>query len=148
MINWNRDDLFKLWIDYLKTNPPKARGTLQDFHRPDHRCCLGHACFVAGIEPEVKIIQYMENRFTFAKESSLLPICLCRALNITQGGTISSAGLRLVHIYLRENNLRWINRASASLTNLNDWTSLNHAQMGEIVEILYKNDAFVKYENY
>lgn len=62
----------RTWIEYLKRpETKKAKGVLESFDDPDARCCLGHGCFVLGIERTVDedgVVLY-DDEYSFAPES-------------------------------------------------------------------------------
>lgn len=134
-----REEFFEKWIAFLKTNPRKCRFRLEDADERDRRCCLGHACFLSGISREVR------NDLVFYEDkSSSLPLSLADILKIDICGAFNQKGIALVRIYLRENFIKIYEPLDSNdLMSLNDFTNMTHAQIGEVIEMLYKNDGFL-----
>lgn len=139
MINYEIPEYSK-WIEYLRTNPPKTTGALEDMSGA--RCCLGHYCHINI--PETRKEFYSDvNEVLYGSERFYLPFSEARKLNITFKGELSHAGARYARIFMRENNVRsrddfrvaWKTHHDA-LSFINDCTNASAQMIGELIEHL------------
>ncbi len=132
MINYNSEQ-YKKWIALLETNPKKATGYLLSADKTEG-CCLGWACIANGLEAT------SNGRFEcsfFGQEKAVLVDSLAEPLNLETTGAFTFEGVQFVSIWLRENNFVLNGKSRGrvySLTNLNDYTSLDHEQIATFIK--------------
>lgn len=117
----------RLWINYLKTNPPKTRKMLEDAKNPTARCCLGHACFMLDVE---KIIE--DGKVFYDGLNQTLSTKVMKKLGLKTASGAADFGFRGAD----KNFIR--NHRGApffNLASLNDQTNKSHKEIAEIIEI-------------
>lgn len=128
----------RIWIEFLKTNPPKFIGKLENIENQEERCCLGHGCHIFNIDK---------------KEMKLIT-----TISVNYGGEFWSAPEKLVELLgLRDEDgtipdeYFYENLTVTNLLELNDETDMNHRQIGEYLESVIEggdNSPFLPLEDY
>ena len=141
----NQNDLFRRWLDFQATNPPKIQGGLEKVDSSNNvigRCCLGNLCHIAGIERSVErnVGGNCETYYNWIKD--VLPTHLAIKLNIEANAKFTCAGARYAFIFLREYMCK---RGSFSenpdyspfgLADINDNYDVDHKIIGELISHL------------
>ena len=148
------------WIAFLRTNPPKTTGRLEDYAtngvRSEKRCCLGHACnlFLDKAKIQLKSPLRVNSSVLFDNQAYELPTEICALLKITSIGLFNEIGVRMARIFLRENNFRrndliaFSDGISKALSSINDYVlNFTHSDMADLIELIYENNGFFSYAN-
>lgn len=102
-------------------------------------CCLGNLCFAAS---QNRVIE------DYVKSNSNLPYSLARFLNIMPQGRFTKEGAALVKEFVKVSGKGRVPPYMppySDLIDLNDFSDLNHAQIGEVIELLFANNGFEEY---
>ena len=148
------NQLAKEWIEYLKTNPKKCRGSLQDDKKAGSlnledkgRCCLGHALYVIhknAPDLHLSTINQVEGSGGYLALKKVLGDKAVNLLGLHAGNgrTFHTEPLRCprTNKYLESN----VSEKIKTLAVLNDCTDFNHKEIAEIIEhnqdILFKEE--------
>lgn len=123
----DRIELIQKWIEFQKENPPKIDGQLE---HGEQRCCLGNLCYIAKKFGEIE---------DYNGKNVFLSSVLAKKVGITSSGRFNRKGVKLVREIC---GTGW-----RSLVELNDFTGLSHAEIGEIIEMLFKEGGFIVRKN-
>ena len=130
------DEYRAKWLAQLRS--PEAKKTcskLEDPEKPNHRCCLGHACYVLGLTRTVEEIQddifnydavYYDNGYSY------LPISACEMLDINPDGDFKE----VINVTMNQKQF------CKNLAELNDDTELQPAEIADIIEENFKANNF------
>lgn len=133
----------KEWVALLRTNPPKTTRELVAWEdgQPVAECCLGVACRALGLEPTA----WGDHGVFYGKYWVDLPPDVAQSLGISVAGDLNEAGRRVAFIFMRESfiecSIKWEDTLSC-LANINDFSTITHEYMADLVEMLFKYKGF------
>ena len=133
------------WLAQLRS--PKAKKTtlkLEDFKKPNKRCCLGHACHALGIKREVLESNYsLGNSIVhYENEPTYLPEEAYEKLDITsEGRFVTPVELDHIHKYYKGDVYK-------NLARINDHTALTPAEIADVIEEQFKANNFIRPGDY
>ena len=132
------DEYRRIWLEQLRSpEAKKAQGKLEDPDKPDHRCCLGHACHILGLLRVVKIPEWRANECVFygdgGWDSSWLPIEAREKLNVSLKGSFKTP-VTVDGITVN------------ALSVVNDYTKLSLSEIADVIEEQFAADNFLPYE--
>jgi hypothetical protein len=129
------------WIDFLREDGRKKAVDALDVGN-EERCCLGHACFVLGVEQHVSVSQENSNGIFYGKgwNCGAAPAELIELV-----GLRSSGGSFAPFTFAVEMNLQSL--MITSLAELNDKTNYTPKEIGDFIESHY-DYVFLNEEEY
>jgi hypothetical protein len=137
-----------LWLVEQESNPPKAEGYLGREITPTTmgHCCLGNGC-VALVHPAFREQGYDIEEWM--KQSVALPQEVAFVLNITPEGMFNDENIDAVCAFIKETfGKDCIDKPEEDITSLigvNDGTSLNHEQIGMVIQKCFEMNWFQTY---
>ena len=128
------------WLAQLRSpEAKKAQGKLEDPEKPDHRCCLGHACHVFGLRRVVKVVEWKSRECVFYgethEEASWLPYEARQKLNISLKGSFKAV-VAVDGITVN------------ALSVVNDYTKLSLPEIADLIEEQFEADNFLPCETF
>ena len=123
------------WLAQLRSlEAEQWTGELENYDKPNKRCCLGHACHV--LQTKRKKIDSLHKVIYgdgYDANGSTLPHSVAEKLNITNDG-------ELIKCYVHGNDVY------GALTIINDSGVFSLSEIADIIEEGFKKDNFHPYE--
>lgn len=138
------------WVAFQLINPPKARHFLElldEEHKLIGRCCLGNACHVFKMPRLILASKHRSGEYyhvRFEQSEQSLPPKLARKLNITRVGKFKTAHIADVMAYVKKGKL--YDHHLTSLLEVNDFTDLDHYEIGMLISCAFRNGWFESYD--
>lgn len=125
----------------------KTTGKLENFAKPNERCCLGHACH--ALAPKSRVVEGTVVYYEVQYDKVLSPR-MCRTLGITNtGGFKKHLMSKEISVFKGDPDEFTSSRSNrkrdyyVSLAGVNDGTNLTPQEIGRLIADQFERDNFI-----